>query len=292
MKNTFYWFILSVLIGANKHGFAQNKGYTLVKKYNGIYVEQFADTIKDPEKYNVNNKIYKTGRQFIYDYYYQNKQQQKYHFGSIEQTVGETDILPYNAWRFIPVDSVDAIKVVEVKLTVIKVGIPDYDQTGIKYDFPMVSSPLAFNESTGVIENEKNIWMHPPRSKFFRILEINPFPFIQQPYQVGNKWNWKLKVDAFWADSRWKIWQSDINNNYQYEITGKKKLKTKLGELDCWVVSAVGTSEIGTTKLISYFNENFGFVKLDYTNIDGTKTVLELKGHLMKPIEQILDWRK
>jgi hypothetical protein len=34
---------------------------------------------------------------------------------------------------------------------------------------------------------------------------------------------------------------------------------------------------LGTTKLKSFFNENFGFVKLDYTNIDGTKTIIELE---------------
>jgi len=42
------------------------------------------------------------------------------------------------------------------------------------------------------------------------------------------------------------------------------------------VIDSKAKSNLGETELIAYFNEAFGFVKLEYTNIDGTKTYLEL----------------
>ncbi|MBP6754945.1 MAG: hypothetical protein KA210_02265 [Bacteroidia bacterium] len=50
-----------------------------------------------------------------------------------------------------------------------------------------------------------------------------------------------------------------------------------MGNLECYFVLATSKSRIGETELISYFNPKFGFVKLEYKNIDGTKTVLELE---------------
>ena len=58
---------------------------------------------------------------------------------------------------------------------------------------------------------------------------------------------------------------------------GLKTISTKLGNLECYIVQATAKSRIGETELISYFNPKFGFVKLEYKNIDGTKTVLELE---------------
>jgi hypothetical protein len=119
--------------------------------------------------------------------------------------------------------------------------------------------------------------MHPHRDKYFMILELNPFPYIQKPYKAGNKWPWTLRIGDSWGDSRWKIWNGSIQNNYEYEIIGKEKLQTKIGALDCWIIRGTATSEIGVTGLIAYFNETNGFVKLDYINIDNSKLILEIK---------------
>jgi hypothetical protein len=50
-----------------------------------------------------------------------------------------------------------------------------------------------------------------------------------------------------------------------------------MGELECWVVEGIATSELGATGLISYFNENLGFVKMDFINIDKSKLILEMR---------------
>lgn len=72
-------------------------------------------------------------------------------------------------------------------------------------------------------------------------------------------------------------WEGKIENKYEYEIKEKKNITTKLGNLECFVVYGKAKSRIGETKLISYFNTQFGFVKLEYTNIDGSKTFLEIE---------------
>ena len=186
------------------------------------------------------------------------------------------------AWFFVSVDSINENTIDKVIITV-KFGLkpmnfqnPDYNQTVISFNYPQISGKETFNSTSGVIENEKNVWIHPPRDRFFRILEINPFPFIQAPYEIGNKWNWSLKIGSFWGDSRWKTWDESIENKYIYEIIDKKKIKLAIGEFECYVIQSTAKSSIGQTHLTAYFNMEIGFVKLEYTNIDSTKTILEL----------------
>ena len=72
-------------------------------------------------------------------------------------------------------------------------------------------------------------------------------------------------------------WKRGIENSYDYQIIEKKNILTNLGNIDCYIIKAIATSRIGETELVSYFNPEFGFVKLEYKNIDGTKTVLEIE---------------
>jgi len=154
---------------------------------------------------------------------------------------------------------------------------PDYNQTAIRYEYVTYGGKPFSREITGAIENDMNCWIHPPRNSFFRILETNPFPYIKAPYVVGTKWNWKLKIRDVWSDKRWLEWKGDIENTYEYEITDKREIETRVGKLDCFVIKSIAKSRIGNSELVSYFNEEFGFVKLDYKNIDGSATVLELE---------------
>ena len=185
-------------------------------------------------------------------------------------------------WELVGVDKKDSFTVPKI-VSEIRSGnpfdhMPDYDQTALHYEFKSENGKYWSSEKTGIIENEHNIWMHPPRNDLFRILEINPFPYVKNPYKpkIGEKWNWNMKIGDFWGDKRWLEWEGSIENKYTYKITGRKKLKTKLGKLDCYVVESEAVSRIGKTYLTSYFNTTHGFVKLDYTNIDGSKIVIEM----------------
>ncbi|SFE83218.1 hypothetical protein [Flavobacterium xueshanense] len=246
----------------------------------GIIVEKFEESNQNDNKYNVDNKIYTVGKSFVFSYYYQNVDGKKFLIAKGKEIKKEN----YSIfdWKFIEVEKQNEETVKNVILKPIlgnpfKDNDPDFNQTGISYEYPMNNNRSLTMEVTGAIENEMNAWIHPPRGKFFQILEINPFPYIKTPYEIGNKWNWKLEIGDHWSDKRWLEWKGGIENNYEYEIIDKKNILTKLGNLDCYIVKANAKSRIGETELVSYYNPTFGFVKLEYKNIDGSKTILELE---------------
>lgn len=257
------------------------KDYTIVLE-DGLYIEQFDSTNTADNRYTANNQTYRAGNKLTYDYYYEDRNGARFKF---EENEGASELdfrERAKAWSFVPIDSPTERTIDQVILTV-KKGLepmnrsnPDYNQTVISYNYPQVNGEQKFSSSTGVIENEKNIWAHPPRDRFFQILELNPFPFIQAPYEIGNKWTWSLGIGSFWGDERWKIWEGRIENQYTYEITDKRKIELALGTIACSEIQSTATSRIGTTQLTAYFHPEYGFVKLDYTNIDSSRTVLEL----------------
>ena len=266
---------------STRNSVPETRDYTLVDD-EGIYVEQFDSTNVAENRYTANNLTYLEGNRLVYDYYYQDTQGNRYKFEELANASELNFPDRVKAWTFIRLDSLTERTIDKVELTV-TYGLspmdrnnPDYNQTVINYQYPQVNGERNFNSHTGVIENERNVWTHPPRDRFFRILEINPFPFIQAPYEVGHIWEWSLKIGSFWGDERWKAWEGPIVNAYTYEIVDQRKIDTSMGAVKCLVIDASATSAIGTTQLTSYFNPEMGFVKLDYTNIDGTKTVLEL----------------
>lgn len=243
----------------------------------GIVVEKIDTTNKDENRYNLNNKIYKVGRKFSFNYHYEDKNGDKF-----LMTKGNVISDRTYDWKFENIKNQDSSSVNLIILKV-KSGLspfiqyyPDYNQTVILYDFQMINGEFWNNEMTGVIENSKNIWMHPPRMELFKILELNPFPYIKAPYEVGNKWNWQLNFGDHWADKRWLEWKGGNLNKYNYQIIDKTTITTKLGDLECYVIDSEATSNLGSTKLTSYFNETYGFVRLDYTNIDRSKIVIEI----------------
>ncbi|MEM6800231.1 MAG: hypothetical protein AAF696_02445 [Bacteroidota bacterium] len=248
--------------------------YKLVKE-DYIYAEVFDSTYTDPNRYTDNNEIYTVGRAFVYDFSHVDTAGEKLSFKE------KTDIEDWaKAWQFCEKDDPDAIKQVIISsksgLSPFIESIPDYNQTVVKYEYPSTSGMASFNSMSGVIENEKNLWVHPPRDKFFRILELNPFPFIQAPYEIGNSWEWYLQIGSSWGDERWKSWEGVIENTYQYTIKGKESYATSLGKIEAFEVYAEAESSLGKTYLTALFSPVYGFIDLDYTNIDGSKTHLEL----------------
>lgn len=277
MKHTFlFLFILLALNSCKEQGSITegltSKNYTLVADDLDIQVEQFDSTIIDVNKYNVNNQVFKVGTEFLYNYKHIDTLGELYSF-KIDPSDGIS-------WRYTAFKDVDSNTIKNVKISVLDgnpwpTRRPDYNQTVIQYEMEGWNG----KSKTGVIENEANTWMHPPRQSYFRILELNPFPYIKAPYEIGTTWDWSLNIGAGWGDERWKTWQGSITNTYNYEITGYQTIDTPLGALECHVVKGKASSSIGDTYLKAYFNETYGFVILDYTNIDRSKTKLELVEH-------------
>jgi hypothetical protein len=237
----------------------------------GIYGEKISKTA-DPDAYTVDNKIYTINREFIFEYHIERS-------GKVLKMTAPRYTQPgedFNeAWDFVAENENHPDKIEFISIKVMN-GISNESQTMIRYNYNYQFDTAPYRSTSGVVENEMNVWMHPFRNKYFEILELNPFPYIQQPYQVGNKWNWCLEIGAYWGDARWKTWNGKITNLYKYEIIRKERLKTKIGDLECWVVKGTANSEIGKTELTAYFNEQNGFVKMDFVNIDNSKLGIEI----------------
>ncbi len=259
---------------------SQNNDQNFLIDDDGITVEKFDKSKTYDQNYNDNNKIYVVGKSFKYSYYYQGLDGKKYLITKGKEI--QKDNYKTFDWDFIEYERQNSETIKNIILIAnsgnpFEKDIPEYNQTSIAYQYLKNNGEFFTMEVTGAIENEKNVWVHPPRSNFFQILELNPFPYIQSPYQIGKKWNWKLKIGDHWSDKRWMEWKGGIENVYDYEIIDKKRIETKIGNLECFIIKSKAKSRIGETELISYFNENYGFVKLEYKNIDETKTVLELE---------------
>jgi hypothetical protein len=260
---------LSILIvftlGISSCFWRNNKGE--FRTENGIDIEVFDSINRDENRYTSDNEIYKPSRRFVFNYKYI-KNGKSYFFKA-----NDSD------WDFTSVIDTSENVTKGFTLTVFQGRkpfnqmIPDYSQTVIEYEL----DGYRYTTKTGIIENEKNVWMHPPRDKLFRILELNPFPYIKKPFKKGNSWTWNLKVGKKWGDDRWATWDSTLLLKHHYEILGYEKLTTPLGVLKCVVVFGTSTSEIGKTRLTSYFHKKYGFVRLEYLNVDKSQINMYLQ---------------
>ncbi|MEL7022020.1 MAG: hypothetical protein AAGK47_10445 [Bacteroidota bacterium] len=235
----------------------------------GLFVEKRPLNNTDPLFRDRDNQIYTTDRTFKYSYYYLDKNNRKLKFGR-------------EGFSLVPYDSINNRIIDTVLFTtggIARFGM-DSLQTKMLYSYRGMDGKEYASETTGIIENAKNVWLHPPRSnmtKYFRITEINPFPYVQFPLTIGHSWEWTLGIGDMWSEPEWRAWEGSIINDFLYEITDYRRLETALGELPVYEVTAVATSRIGQTQLVSYFNEQYGFVKLHYTNIDSSQLIFNLE---------------
>lgn len=218
---------------------------------------------------NLIHQTYKRGTEITFSYKYTDSNGKQQYFV----------INKGNSWNFTSASNTSDNVIRDFKLKILDRNMnfndPKYYQVGISY---IIEKNDVNPYITGLIENEKNIWLHPPREFLFRILELNPFPYIKYPLQIGHTWTGDLLIGGQWGDKRWKEWSGNILNKYQYKITDKKTVNTPLGSMECYVIESEAKSELGITKLTSYFNEQFGFVKLDYTNIDKSTIEIDIQG--------------
>lgn len=259
--------------------------YSLEERFNGIYFEKFDSTIKDEKRFNYDNRIYREEAEFLFTYHVIDSKGVKYLLSDEKNDDN-------NSWSLTHPSETDKKTIDKLLLRVLP-GLgtfkrfPDYSQTVVEYSLVRNDGKKLSVSCTGVVENEKNVWIHPPRMKNFRILEFNPFPYIKRPYIIGNKWDWSLEIGSQWCPKNIEKWSGNINNIMDYEITDTVMLKTGLGKIPCYKIVATASSKIGKTLLTSYFNSEFGFVKLDYINIDGTQVIFQLDQIILKPIYKV-----
>ena len=269
--------------------FSQTTEYS---RSGSVWFEVRNDTA-NPCRYTEDNKIYQAEREFTFGFHYYDPQgkerymryelvpMQGYDILANGDTNYYTALLPDFSFsdKFDAKDSCINQYLLKVLCNTSHFE-KDYDQTveefSLLFDGQRSKRPM---EWSGIVENERNLWMHPIRNCLFRILELNPFPYIQYPIEQGKNWKWKLTIGSHWGDERWKTWTGKIVNKYKYKITDTDcEVVTPMGTLPCVKVEAVAKSRIGKTYLTAYYNDTYGFVKMDNTNIDGSRIVIDLVG--------------
>lgn len=131
---------------------------------------------------------------------------------------------------------------------------------------------------SGIEESDTAIWIHPPRTDLYRKLELSPFPMIKYPLEVGNKWTWSLLVGHHYSIKGHAEWADTVKEEFvsNYRITREMHLSTNLGVINCFEVNSFTDSNFEQTKLQAHYNTNYGFVRLEYQNIDKDRMTFEL----------------
>lgn len=250
------------------------------KLRDGIFTERpDAIALEADNPFNVDNHIFREGRQFIYAYtHYTPKGQAVYNHPS-----AGTGIPIDKAWIYLPIEELGPETTIKARLSVVegygRLGrfLTKKNFTFVTYEHIRFDGKATNNVQVGIVENAKNIWLIPPRGQLFNMLQSCPYPFIQAPFEVGHTWTWNDKVSKRFGDPRWGDWQGEEEMSYTYEITAKKQFDTKFGLLECYEVQARGRGLIGSSSLTSLFHPDYGFIRMTFKHINNSQTVLELE---------------
>lgn len=210
-----------------------------------VEVETIHDSIKLNEfRYDLDNKIYSVGREFNY----KAKIYQKKH-------VVDEYLIDY---------------IIQGTTKPFSEFDENYNQTVFRMIYKDTLGTWLTAERTGLIENDKNLWMHPPRNEYpsFRKLQLNAFPFIVYPLKKTS-WSWELGVS----------YGEFVRNNvrHDYKNIGKEIIYFKNQKIECWKIIANSHSNEGvSTSSIFFFNEKYGFVKMIFNTYDNQEYILEL----------------
>ena len=109
------------------------------------------------------------------------------------------------------------------------------------------------------------------RHNQYLFTEVAAFPEIMLPAVIGKTWSGRISGLGGWGD-----WD-DMTIVSNYEITDHVNILLKAGKLKCWEIFARSTFDLGESKSLFYFNEDYGFVKMEYLNYKNQKLIFELE---------------
>lgn len=137
------------------------------------------------------------------------------------------------------------------------------------------------NKRTGVIENEKYIWMHPFRSNQYIYTEIAPFPLVGfSKLRSGETYsNWIQIGNPITETERgWGEFSGRIEKTYTVVDTTSFEIENK--KIDsCWIIHSVGNhSSLGENCNDFIFSKEYGFVQMDYSFYDGVQIQFKMIG--------------
>ncbi len=230
---------------------------------------------------NYENKIFVPGRVFSYNYSV-----------ALGDTLGKIELGWLNDptikgkrllidWNFIS-ESCSQYLINEIRYQVIPDSLvadrTDKNQTEVRIGY--FNKDILGAENTGVVENDRNVWIHPPRGNLFRGLNTCPYPYVQLPLYIGKTWSDKMKIGEQWGNPMWATWKKKLRMDLSYEVTRKENFNIDGKNYECFVVKSMSVSEIGKNELLFYYNGQLGFVKMEYNilnKIDVTFNLVDVK---------------
>jgi hypothetical protein len=223
----------------------------------------------DYTRFNRDNKIYKPQLEFVFDYLILDGNDTLKCQSSIEKT-GIPD------WRLVKNGDTSPATIQKISMYVLNETFAYQTKIGFIY-YGLNNKKLPYFEQTGLVENDKNVWLHPARYDYFAMTEFCSFPYITFPLEIGKKWQSNLNIGYFDSYQRFNLqWTGILETEEELEITGKADLKTPFGTLNCWVVSAQSKSKLTESSSTFYFHETYGFVKIDHLLFDKRRLVFNL----------------
>lgn len=227
------------------------------------FSQQYDSVIFEKDNIDSNNEVYKTGNVYIFDY-------EIIENGKKYKLLKNKGMFKRREFELVSI-LVNTIKIDKIHLIVKPVEESERtneNQTQISYlEGPFFES----SSSTGVVDNKENVWIHPIRNGFFNSLETCPFPYVKKPLMIGLEWKDEMLIGEGWENEKWGQWEGRLLLEYVYKVVAKEKIDTKIGKIECYIIESTASSEIGKTKLKSYFSNEYGFVRLEYNLINDIK---------------------
>lgn len=122
-------------------------------------------------------------------------------------------------------------------------------------------SNVAIHEgTTGMTISTSAVWLHPPRIKYYKILEFSPFPQLSF---VNNSITDSIELSSGWGKFIGEVIKAE------YSIAKKSE--------NVYEVTAISSSSLGICKALFIYDRTIGFTRLEYTLFDKYSLTLELK---------------
>jgi hypothetical protein len=144
----------------------------------------------------------------------------------------------------------------------------NYDtKPGTQKDFQnQFSFGWLHSDTTGFIENENKVWIHPPRNNQYTLTETAPFPDVRKNLNAGDSYSSILFVGAGCGVLTGK----KINSTYTISNIRKKN------EDVIWTIQAISVFDDETNYCKFIYSNKKGFVSVDYKFYNGDKMRLNL----------------
>lgn len=113
-------------------------------------------------------------------------------------------------------------------------------------------------DTTGYIENESVLFLHPPRHQHYTIIELAPFPEISLPLEEGKEYQKILFTSSGWGD------YSQIKFKNKYLIKERLEIEWNNESINAWNIHSESHSEIGISTADFIFDNQKGFIEIDY----------------------------